>query len=134
MELKGTLKQKGTPVQVSEKFRKLDFVVTDNSSSQYPQHIAMQLVQDKCSLLDDVNAGDEIEVHFNLRGREWTSPSGEIKYFNTIDAWKINKMSSGSPANVAINSSDNYIPDEPLPKASTIYKTVVTNQQDDLPF
>ena len=73
MELTGTLKVKSNEQQISEKFRKREFVITDNSS-QYPQHIMFQLTQDKCSLLDSYNVGDEIKVYFNLRGREWTSP------------------------------------------------------------
>eukprot|EP01041_Mallomonas_annulata_P030605 gene30605-52780_t len=53
-----------------------------------------QLTQDKCSLADGVNTNDQIEVSFNLRGREWTSPQGEVKYFNTLEAWRIDKMGS----------------------------------------
>ena len=78
-----------TPEQkVSEKFRKRDFVLTDNAS-QYPQFISFQLVQDRCSLLDAFQEGQEIRVFFNLRGREWRAPSGEVKYFNTLEAWKL---------------------------------------------
>ncbi len=88
MDITGILKVKGEAVQVSEKFKKREFVLTDNSS-QYPQHLSMQLTQDKCSLIDSYNVGDEIKVHINLRGREWTSPKNEVKYFNTIEAWRI---------------------------------------------
>ena len=38
------------------------------------------------------NQMDQIEVSFNIRGREWTSPQGEVKYFNTLEAWRIEKM------------------------------------------
>ncbi len=88
MDITGILKVKGEAVQVSEKFKKREFVLTDNSS-QYPQHLSIQLSQDKCSLIDSYNVGDEIKVHINLRGREWTSPKNETKYFNTIEAWRI---------------------------------------------
>jgi hypothetical protein len=33
--------------------------------------------------------GQEIELSFNLKGREWTSPAGDVKYFNTLQGWKI---------------------------------------------
>jgi hypothetical protein len=95
MQLTGTIKVKKDEQSVSDKFKKREFVITDNSS-QYPQHISFQLTQDRCSLLDPVNVGDVITVHFNLRGREWTSPQGEIKYFNTLEAWKIDRNASGS--------------------------------------
>jgi hypothetical protein len=92
----GKLKVKGTEQQVSEKFRKRDFVITDDSS-QYPQHISFQLAQDKVDLIDPYRVGDEIKVFFNLRGREWKSPKdGEVKCFNTIEAWKIERISSAS--------------------------------------
>src|SRR5690348_12834361 len=85
----GTLKVKMAEQQVSERFRKRDFVITDNSS-QYPQHITFQLVQDRCNLIDSFKEGDEIRVFFNLRGREWTpKDGGPVKYFNTVEAWKI---------------------------------------------
>jgi hypothetical protein len=91
----GTLKVKNAEQQVSEKFRKREFVITDNSS-QYPQHISFQLTQDKCGLIEGYKPGDEIKVFFNLRGREWKSPKdGETKFFNSLEAWKIEK--AGAP-------------------------------------
>ncbi len=94
MQLTGTVKVKKDEQAVSDKFRKREFVITDNSS-QYPQYVSFQCTQDRCSLLDQVNVGDVITVHFNIRGREWTSPQGEIKYFNTLEAWKIDRNSTG---------------------------------------
>jgi hypothetical protein len=66
----GVLKVKNDTIQVSEKFSKREFVVTD-TSSQYPQDVMFQLTQDKCSLLDNVNVNDQITVSFNLRGSWW---------------------------------------------------------------
>jgi hypothetical protein len=77
-------------VIVSEKFKKRDFVLKDNS--QYPQLIIFQLTRDNCSLMNKFSVGEEIEVSFNLRGKEWISPSGEKKYFNTYEAWRIAKI------------------------------------------
>ena len=94
MEITGVIKVKNEAVKVSEKFTKREFVITDNST-QYPQHIVMQLTQDRCALIDKYNVGDEIKVHFNLRGREWTNPQGEVKYFNSIEAWKIEGVKWG---------------------------------------
>ena len=87
-QLTGTIKVINDTVQVSEKFQKREFVVTDNGG-MYPQDIQFQLAQDKCDVLNAYNVGDSITVSFNLRGREWTNPSGEVKYFNTLDAWRI---------------------------------------------
>ncbi len=87
MQIKGKLIVLGQTIQVSDKFSKRDFVV--QTDEMYPQSIQMQLSQDKCNLLDGIHVNDVIEVDFNLRGREWTNPQGEVKYFNTLDAWRI---------------------------------------------
>ena len=89
-QLKGKIKVVNEVVEVSEKFKKREFIVTD-SDAMYPQDISFQLAQDNCSKIDGMSEGDEVEVSFNLRGREWTSPTGEVKYFNTLDAWRIEK-------------------------------------------
>lgn len=103
-KLTGTVKVVNDTVQVSEKFSKREFVISENSS-MYPQDIIFQCAQDKCAMLDQIAEGQQVEVSFNLRGREWTSPQGEVKYFNTLDAWRIevtlSTMSSnaGDPPN-----------------------------------
>ncbi|MBL7888197.1 MAG: DUF3127 domain-containing protein [Bacteroidia bacterium] len=122
MDITGILKVKGQTQQVSEKFKKREIVVTDNSS-QYPQHISFQLTQDKCSIIDNYNVGDEIKVHFNLRGREWTSPQGETKYFNSLEAWRI----EGNASAGASNNSGAAMNDV----AATF---TAASQEDDLPF
>ena len=95
-KLTGSIKVIKDTVQISEKFAKREFVVSD-TSNMYPQDILFQLVQDKCSILDQYSENDQVEVSFNLRGREWTSPQGEVKYFNTLDAWRIEKVGQGIP-------------------------------------
>ena len=94
----GILKTKLPEQQVSEKFRKREFVITENSS-QYPQVLMFQLTQDRCTLIDSAREGDEIKVHFNLRGREWQNPQGETKYFGSLEAWKIESAAQGAPSN-----------------------------------
>jgi hypothetical protein len=119
MDVTGILKVKSDTQQVSEKFKKRDFVITDNSS-QYPQHISFQLVQDKCAIIDQYKVGDEIKVHFNLRGREWTSPQGELRYFNSLEAWRIEGGASASSGNKA--------------EAITESSFTAASESDDLPF
>lgn len=119
LQFKGKLKVKGSEQAVSERFRKREFVLMDDSS-QYPQYISFQLTQDKCSLLDNINVGDEITVWFNLRGREWKSPQGEIKYFNSLEAWRIEAGSGASPS---------AFEDAPFPG-----KADMNSGTDDLPF
>ena len=109
--IKGDLKVIHSTLVISEKFKKREFVLTDNSG-QYPQTLQFQASQDRCDLLDNFAPGDIVEVHFNLRGREWTNPQGETKVFNTLDAWKLEKMGATTPPPPA---SQNDPDDDGLP-------------------
>ena len=91
MKITGTLKIKKDTIQVSEAFSKREFVLTVVDGA-FSNDILIQLSKDKCSSIDALNIGDMLEVEVNLKGKEWTSPSGEVKYFNTIEAWKIQKI------------------------------------------
>jgi len=75
--------------QVSERFSKREFVVEMSDNPKYPQMVLFQLTGDRCVQLDGLAVGDEIRIDFSLRGREWKSPSGEVKYFNSLDVWKV---------------------------------------------
>lgn len=126
-KLTGTIKVINDTVQISEKFAKREFVITD-SSSMYPQDILFQSVQDKCSMLDGFHPQDQVEVSFNLRGREWTSPQGEVRYFNTLDAWRIEKVGQGMPQGGPSDMNLDPMPSN-IPSASTD-----SEEDDDLPF
>ncbi len=98
MDITGTIKVIGETQQVSDKFKKREFVLTDNTT-QYPQHISFQLTQDKCGLIDKYNVGSEIKVHFNLRGREYQPKEGGApKYFNSLEAWRLEDGKNMSPS------------------------------------
>jgi hypothetical protein len=128
-KITGTIKVMNPTVQVSEKFSKREFVLTENTS-QYPQDVLFQAVQDRCALLDTINVGEQVEVSFNLRGREWTSPQGEVKYFNSLDAWRIEKVGQGMPAGGPSNMDLNAVP-----SANPVDALLATNDDtDDLPF
>jgi len=128
LTLTGILKVKKSESIVNDKFKKLEFVVTD-TASQYPQHVSLQLTQDRTSLLDNVNEGDKITVSFNLRGREWTSPQGEVKYFNTLEAWKIEVVEKGTEQPEAKSEFDEY-----TSKASVKPDHISSPIDDTLPF
>ncbi len=130
-KLSGTIKVINPTVQVSEKFSKREFVLTD-SSSMYPQDILFQLTQDKCGLIDGFQLNDQIEVSFNLRGREWQSPQGEIKYFNTLEAWRIERVGASNNMGSSIPASGPSAMNlDPLPSSNA-----ATEESDDdsLPF
>ena len=122
-ELKGSVKVVNETAVISDKFKKREFVITDDSS-QYPQDIAMQLTQDNCDKLNGVNVGDRLLVKFNLRGRAWNDPkTGNDRYFNSLDAWFIQKESADLPVKIKGGIESNFMED-----------AVASNVSDDLPF
>lgn len=94
MKIKGTIRVKGEVSKVSDNFKKRDVVVT--TDGEYPQHITVQLTQDKCALIDKYKVGDEIECSIDLRGREYEK-DGVTKYFNTVNCWKIEGVNWSEP-------------------------------------
>ena len=88
MEIQGRIKTIfATEIVGQNGFQKRDLVIT--TDGQYPQDIIIQFTQGNCALLDNLQVGQMVKIHFNLQGREWTSPQGEVKYFNTVVGWKI---------------------------------------------
>lgn len=94
MQLEGKIKSIGETQSVgSSNFQKRELVLTTNET--YPQVILIEFVQDKCPILDKYKVGQEVSIGINIRGREWTNPQGEVKYFNSIVGWKIDGSNGG---------------------------------------
>ena len=66
MNIKGKLVEIFDTVQVTETFKKREFIIEDNKNPEYPEYIKVELIQDKVSLLDSLNIGDEINAKINL--------------------------------------------------------------------
>ena len=98
MEIQGRIKQI-FPSQIigQNGFEKRDLVIV--TEEQYPQTIIIQFTQQRCDLLDSLQVGQNVKVYINIRGREWTNPQGETKYFNTIEGWKIEVIQTTNVAN-----------------------------------
>ena len=125
MEVQGKIKMiDDTKTFGSSGFRKREVVVT--TEEQYPQHILVEFVQDKCDLLDKFQVGQPVKIGVNLRGREWVNPHGETKYFNSIQGWRIENLASEAPGA--------GIP--PVPPAEQFEPAKNLNDEDfdDLPF
>jgi uncharacterized protein Veg len=125
MEVQGKIKMVGeTQTFGSNGFRKREVVVT--TEEQYPQHILVEFIQDKTDLLNNYAVGQNVKISVNLRGRDWVSPQGETKYFNTIQGWRIESVNQAAP------SAD--MP--PMPPAEAFEPANDLNQEehDDLPF
>jgi hypothetical protein len=89
--LSGKLIEKFDTQQVSDTFRKREFVVETNEQNagrEFTEQIKFQLLQDKCDLIDNFNIDDNIKITFNIRGRKWEK-DGRVNYFTNLDAWRI---------------------------------------------
>lgn len=93
----------------SNNFRKREFVIK-TEDSQYPQELSIDLLQDKCALIDNHNIGDKLKIAYNLNGRSWTNPEGETKYFNSIVCWRIENLEQGNTPSPQLSQSDNFEP------------------------
>ena len=111
MHITGRLFEISPPQQVSESFKKRNFVVEYVENPQYPEYISFELIQDKCDLLDGFTEKEEVTVHFNLRGRKWTNPEGVVKYFNALQAWRLEKGNKSNESS-ASNRSDDVVEDD----------------------
>ena len=98
LEVTGKLHAIFDTAQVSERFTKREFVLSLADNPKYPQLVQFQLTGDRVGQLDSFQIGDEVRLEFSLRGREWKSPKGEVKYFNSLDAWSIERAGAGTSA------------------------------------
>jgi hypothetical protein len=109
---------------ISDRFRKREFVV--QTKEQYPQTLCFEFTQDKTSVLDAYQTGQEVSVEFNIRGREWTPPQGgATRYYTTLQAWRMSALEQNAesappsdlpPAGQPFNpSSDDSVLDDDLP-------------------
>lgn len=120
MVVEGKLVEKYDTQTIKDTFKKREFILEFAENPQYPEFIKFELIQSNCDQLDSMNVGDEVSVNFNLKGRKWTDPNGEVKYFNSLQAWRIDKKSTTNA-------------DAPPPPSQEWMKEDFS-QDDDLPF
>ena len=124
MEIEGRIKLiEETKTYGNNGFRKREVVIT--TEEQYPQHLLIEFVQDKTGLLDNFKEGQAVKISINLRGREWTNPQGETKYFNSIQGWRIEQAQGADPGDIP-----------PVPPMDSFEPVDELNEEDndDLPF
>jgi len=123
MNVKGKVLEIFDTQNISNSFKKREFVLEYAENPQYPEYLKFEMIQDKCSLLDGINVGDTVDVYFNLKGRKWNDPKGGVKYFNSLQAWKFDTVDQGGQTDTPPPASSD---DEP--------GWIAENEDDDLPF
>ena len=104
MQIQGKIHATMEAEQVTQRLRKREFVLELEGESRYPQYVMFQLTGDRCDGLDGFAKGDEVKVEFSLRGREWTSPKGEVRYFNSLETWSVDRVGDSAGASAGSNS------------------------------
>ncbi len=121
MEITGKVQLVGEEINVTPSYAKRELVI--KTDEQYPQTIMIEFGQGKCNeYLDKLKIGEDVKVSINIGGREWVSPQGETKYFNSIKGWRIEKLASVETVQT---------PEAPTFAPAT---NVVESDSDDLPF
>lgn len=121
-EITGKLIAKFDVVQRSETFKTREFVLEnaeDNNGRVFTSYIKFQCVQDKTSMPDRFNLGDEVKVQFNIKGTKWEK-DGKTNYITNLDAWRMESVKLGQQSAPADQVNYNDIPP--------------TDNNDDLPF
>ena len=127
-ELSGKLVAKFDTVQKSATFKTREFAVEkteDIGGRTITNYVKFQIVQDKVSIIDRVNVGDEIKIYFNIKGTKWEK-EGKVNYFTNLDAWRIEPL--GQAGNNKGVTDTEYM--EPLDTFSATSPDAI----DDLPF
>ena len=123
-EVEGKLLRKYDTESKSASFQAREFVI-EIPDGNYPQFVKFQLTQDRCALIDSCEEGEQIKVHFDLRGREWQG-----KYFTNLNAWRIEKATAATaPAPAATSGGSDF----DFPTASD-EPPLPAGNNDDLPF
>lgn len=121
MELQVKIYKISATQKVSDSFSKREFIV--ETQEDYKQYLLLQVVKDKCSILDQYKIGDDVTVSLNLKGRLWQNPQNEEKCFNTLECWRISKITDALPS-----------PQSTSTQTKPIEATPTTEEESDLPF
>ncbi|MGK6349795.1 DUF3127 domain-containing protein [Parapedobacter sp. DT-150] len=130
MEIRGKVHEIGDVQQVTDTFKKRDLIIQYAENPQFVEYIRFEATQDRTSLFDNLNVGDEVEVSFNLRGRPWTNKDGVTSYFNSLVAWRVSKV-----ANTPVASNGQHSPGpQAFDAPPTVDISADDGKDDDLPF
>lgn len=110
-------------VQRKETFKTREFVIEkseDIGGRVITNYVKFQCVQDRTSMPDRFNLGDEVKVQFNIKGTKWAK-DGRENYITNLDAWRMETVKLGQTggSNDAVNYNDMPPPSDNI---------------DDLPF
>lgn len=101
-------------------WKKLDFVL-EVPDDQFPKKICFTLFNDKTEMIKEADKNREVEVSFNLEGREYNG-----KWYHNVNAFRIDRIEKTSGASNEQIAPPPYNEDDFMP--------VKDGENDDLPF
>ena len=115
-EITGKLVAKFDIVQRSESFKTREFVIEnaeENNGRTFSSFIKFQCVQDKTSMPDRFNIGDQVKVQFNIKGSKWEK-DGKVNYITNLDAWRMEsvKISSDNASAAYMEQNGTFVADD----------------------
>jgi hypothetical protein len=115
-EISGKLIDKQEVIQISDKFRKCEFVLEKRNENDFTDYVKFQLTQDRTNLIKRFNIGDILTVSFVIRGNRWEK-EGKVSYFTNLEALKIEKFGEEPEISVAEAPppEESSLPDDDLP-------------------
>jgi hypothetical protein len=100
-QISGTLERKYETETKGEAFRVRDFVIKASDGGKYDNFVKFQTTQERVDIIDPYDEGDEITVHFDLRGRQW-----QDRYFTNLNAWRVERAAAGNARPAPATASD----------------------------
>lgn len=128
-EITGTISEVFDTQEITASFSKREFVIEKTESGgtrTFTETIKFQLTNDRCDLIDPYTEGQEIKVHFNIKGRKWEK-DGRTSYFTNLEAWRIEPIGEAPPKKII-----NQDPTDDFPEIKAEIPPEV--EEDDLPF
>lgn len=130
-EIQGLIHSIGDTTEYgSNGFTKREFVIKltgEGENTTYPNHVALELIKDKCAIMDSYTIGDEIKAHFNLSGRLWSGGGKPEKCFTSLQAWKVDAVGAGTGTSEQAPFSSAFDEARSMPN-------VADGGYDDIPF
>lgn len=83
-------------------------VVLEQKDGRFSNFIPLEFTRDACSIPDDMNVGDNVEISYKLSGRKWQrDANSEVKWFLSAEAISFKKLSGDSD-----DGMDQSVPDD----------------------
>ncbi len=94
-KIKGNIVEIEETKHISATFQKREFAieVANEKNPAWNEFVKFELIKDKCDIINGMQVGMPVEVSFNVGGRQWTNPQNEVKYFNSLKAWRVTNLS-----------------------------------------